>query len=513
MRKIFVIVVFLGLVFCLFGQKRIKLGVEAMDKEQYALAIDYFESQIRRTPKKKSVVAKASYYSGYCNKKLSLPDNAVVNFLNAVKHSYDDPLVYLYLGESYQMIRKYDSALIYYEKFQKCMPEHKLADKGIESIKYTFEMLENPTRYEVKIKGKFNSGEYDFCPFFEVRNNKKIYFTSTRYAPTHVSISPESGEYCSNLFYSEKNKDGRWTDPVIVPGLVNTNDEEGAACLNHKSSNLYFTRCKYDKLHDKGCRIFVAKRVGSYWGQIKEVEIPGIPENISIGHPAISNDELTLYFVADSLLGGLGGKDIYKVTRIKKNQPFGAPQNLGDFINTEADEVHPYIRTNGDLYFSSDGHPGMGGLDIFKAHYIDGIKYDIENMGSPVNSSHDDFGIVFMGMKEEGFLTSRRIGGMGKTDLYHFVLPEITFTVSGTVWNKYSNETVANVDIQIMTDDYVLVNTKTTNKFGMYELDLEPEKNYILYFKYKDYKVEKAFVNTKSLDDSKHFVRDVFLKK
>ena len=513
MAKTLSIVLLVVLSITCFAQKRMKMGIAAMEQEQFAKAIEYFDAQIQRSPRKKHIVAEAAFNAGYCYKKLSLPQNASKYFQKAVQNNYEDPIVYLYYGESLQMLQKYDSALLYYEKFKQFAPNHKLANKGVESIKYTFEMLENPTRYEVKIRGVFNSGEYDFCPFFEARNNKKVYFTSTRYAPTHVTISPESGEFCSNIFYSEMNKDGRWSDPVIVPGLVNTSDEEGAACLNHKSSNLYFTRCKYDKDFDKGCRIYVAKKVGSYWGQIKEVDIPGIPDSISIGHPAISDDELSLYFVADSLLGGLGGKDIYRVTRLKKNMPFGPPQNLGDNVNTEADEVHPYIRSNGDLYFSSDGHPGMGGLDIFLAKHIDGASYKISNLGSPLNSSHDDFGIVFMGMKEEGYLTSRRIGGMGKTDLYHFILPEINFTVSGTVYDKYTNQPLNEVEINVMNQDYVLMDSQTTDEHGQYNIDLKPENNYIIYYKLPGFKVEKASVETKSLTDSKHFNRDIFLIK
>ncbi|MDD2386469.1 MAG: hypothetical protein PHP52_06760 [Bacteroidales bacterium] len=513
MYRLITIVIAITISISVSSQKMMNLGIDAMDREQFASAINYFDAQIRKTPKKKQIVAEAAFNAGYCCKKLSLPVRASDYFKKAILNNYENPIVYLYYGEALQMLQKYDTALVYYEKFKMLEPKHKLANKGIESIKYTFEMLNNPTRYEVKIRGVLNSGEYDYCPFFEARNNKKIYFTSTRYAPTHISISPESGDFCSNLFYSEMDKDERWSDPLIVPGLVNTNDEEGAACLNHKSSNLYFTRCKYDKNKDKGCRIFVAKRVGSYWGQIKEVEIRGIPDDISIGHPAISDDELSLYFVADSLLGGLGGKDIYKVTRLKKNLPFEPPQNLGDKVNTEADEAHPYIRSNGVLYFSSDGHPGMGGFDIFSAKHIDGANYKIQNLGSPINSSHDDFGIVFMGMKEEGFLTSRRIGGMGKTDLYHFILPEINYKVSGTVWNKYTNEAVPDVDIQVMNDEFILMDSQSTDKFGRYEIDLKPENNYIIYYKTLGYLVEKATVETKNLTDSKHFVRDVFLKK
>ncbi|HOZ31062.1 MAG TPA: hypothetical protein PLL66_09110 [Bacteroidales bacterium] len=505
-------------VFCcslqfLYSQKLVKSGDKALEREQYSQAIEYYQTQLNKNRNGKHLIAEVSYKIGYCYKKLSLPEMSSEYFKTAIKNNYEDPIVYLHYGEALQMLQKYDSALIQYEIFKELAPEHKLANKGIESIEFTFESLSNPSRYEVKIYGVLNSGEYDYCPFYEVRNKKKIYFTSTRYAPTHVSISPESGEYCSNLFYSEQDKDGKWSDPIIVPGLVNTSDEEGAACLNHKSSNLYFTRCKYDKNLDKGCRIYVAKRVGSYWGQIKEVDIPGIPTEISIGHPAISDDELTLYFVADSLLGGLGGKDIYKVVRERKNQPFGPPQNLGDYINTEADEVHPYIRSNGDLYFSSDGHPGMGGFDIFRAKYISGTKYNLFNPGSPINSSHDDFGIVFIGMKEEGFLSSRRIGGMGKTDIFHFVLPELNFTVSGTIYNHKTNEVMPNVDIQVMNDEYVLMDTQLSDENGYYEIDLIPENNYIIFYKAKGYNVEKTSVDTKSLTESKHFTRDIFFNK
>lgn len=513
-KSIFFFVIFLLPVLC-FSQKKIKLGDDALKDEQFYQAINYYSDYINNSKKiNNHILADLSFKIGYCYKKLSYPELASAYFKQSIDNKYEDPMVNYYYGESLQMLQKYDSALYYFEKFKELSPHHKFADKGIESITFTHAALKNPTRYQVKIVGALNSGEFDYCPFFEARNNRKIYFTSTRYAPNHVTISPESGDFCSNLFYSEQNKDGRWSTPSLVPGLINTQNEEGAACLNRKSNNIYFTRCQHEKNIDKGCRIYVARKIGNAWGQVQEVEIPGIPDNISIGHPAISDDELTLYFVADSLLGGYGGKDIYKVVRDRKNMAFSPPQNLGPVINTEEDEVHPYVRSNGDLYFSSDGHIGMGGFDIFRAKYIGGTSYEVENLGSPMNSSHDDFGIAFMGMREEGFLSSWRIGGMGKTDIFHFVLPEIKFTVSGKTWDKKTNKPVPYVDIQVMNDEYVLMDTQTSNESGEYEIDLKPENNYIIYFKAQEYNVvEKAQVETKNLTDTKHFTRDIFFEK
>ncbi|MDL2262492.1 hypothetical protein LJC11_03200 [Bacteroidales bacterium OttesenSCG-928-I21] len=490
-----------------------KLGNQAFSQKQYYQAISYYSNYVDKKTTNKPYFAEAAYKIGYCYKELSYPEMAVKYFAQAIEKKYEDPIVYYYYGEVLQMCQQYEKALENYEIFKKLSPEHKLADKGIESINFIYSTLSKPTRYEVKIVGALNSGEFDYCPFFEARTNKKLYFTSTRYAPNHVTINNESGDFCSNLFFSEQNKDGRWSTPVLVPGQINTLNEEGAACLNRKSNNIYFTRCNHESAPEKGCRIYVAKKTGSTWSNVQEVEIKGIPDEISIGHPAISDDELTLYFVANSLLGGYGGKDIFKVVRERKNQPFNLPQNLGSSINTEYDEIHPYIRSNGDLYFSSNGHIGMGGVDIFRAKHIKGSLYEVENLGSPLNSSHDDFGIVFMGMREEGFLSSWRLGGMGKTDLFHFVLPEIKFTVSGKTWNKYTNEHIPFVDIQVMNDEYILMDSQSTNEFGEYEINLKPDNNYIIYFKTEGFGVEKAEVSTKNLSETKHFNRDIFFKK
>lgn len=507
-------VIFIILLFSLdaFSQRNMRKAEAAMELNHYSEAIDYYKSQLNRRRNKQEVISKANYKIGYCYLRLSLPEKAESYFKLAIESGFSKPEIYFYYGQTLQMQQQYFEALQQYEILEEKYPGNKLAKRGIASVNYSFEMLREPTRYEVNIVAKLSSGESDYSPFFEQRNYRTVYFTSTRFSNMHDIDNPESGDFNSNIYYAEKNRQGGWENPKILPGFVNTENEEGAACLNLRSSNLYFTRCKYDKKNDTGCRIYMAKKSGRFWGRVEKVEIPGIPKNVSIGHPAISNDELALYFSADKLPVNYGGKDIYKVKRERRNHNFGNPINLGPEINTEGDEMYPHIRRNGVLYFSSNGHPGMGGLDIFKAIKSNG-SYKVENMGSPINSSHDDFGIVFMGYKEEGFLSSRRHRGMGKTDIFHFILPEKVFSISGTVYDNMTMEKINNVEIQIMDEEFKLVELIYSDKHGNYYTEIEPQTEYTIRFNAEGYKKETVNIDTRNITDSKDFKRDIFLNK
>ncbi len=494
------------------AQRSMRKGDEALRMLHYYEAISNYESQLNKRRNSNEIIAEANYKIGYCYYKLSLPEVALNYFEKSIEYNFSDPLVHYYYGQTLQMNQQYYEALMEYEKFKDMDPANELAYIAIESINFAFEMLREPSRYEVSIVARLSSPESDYSPFFEQRNYRRVYFTSTRYTETGISGNPESGDYPSNIFVADIDRNNRWMDPVLLPGNVNTTDEEGAASLNFRSSNLYFTRCTYDKRRGSACRIYVARKSGSMWGRVTELNIPGIPSHVSIGHPAISDDELTLYFVSDGLPVNYGGKDIYVVTREKRNQDFGAPRSLGPIINTAGDEMYPHIRRNGDLYFASNGHPGMGGLDIFKAIIRDNT-YEVINLGSPINSSHDDFGIVFMGNREEGFLSSRRSRGMGKTDLFHFVLPEMRLSLSGTIQDDMSLEKIENVEIQIMNDENIIIETHFTDKFGRYNIFLEPEMNYIINYISEDYKTNTIKIDTRNIEDSKDFRRDVFLNQ
>lgn len=494
------------------AQRLVKKGDEALQVLHYYEAISNYESQLNKRRNSNETIAEVNYKIGYCYLKLSLPEIARSYFEKAIEYNFSNPLLHYYYGKTLQMNQQYYDALMEYEKFKELDRGNELALTAIESINYSFEMLREPTRYEVNIVARLSSPESDYSPFFEQRNYRKVYFTSTRFTETGIGANPESGDFPSNIFVAEIDRNGNWTDPVILPGNVNTSEEEGAASLNFRSSNLYFTRCTYHKKRDKGCRIFLARKSGSMWGRVVEINILGIPDHVSIGHPAISDDELTLYFAAEGLPVNYGGKDIYVVHREKRNQDFGVPMNLGPIINTSGDEMYPHIRRNGDLYFSSNGHPGMGGLDIFKAIKTDN-SFDVINLGSPINSSHDDFGIVFMGNREEGFLSSRRLRGMGKTDLFHFVLPEMRLSLSGTVQDDMTLEKIENVEIQIMNDEMLLIETHYTDKNGAYKIFLEPEMHYIINYISEHYKAESINIDTRNIEDSKDFRRDVFLNQ
>jgi len=214
----------------------------------------------------------------------------------------------------------------------------------------------------------------------------------------------------------------------------------------------------------------------------------------------------------DSMLGGYGGKDIYKVTRERKSRAWSAPQNLGPDINTDKDDCFPYLRKNGLLYFASDGHNSMGGLDIFEAENNGPASWDVRNLGSPMNSPADDFGIVFRDDKAEGFFTSRRRGGVGKSDIYHFERQGIEASVSGTVYDKMTNKTVEDVRVELCDQDGNVIESMKSDSSGNYNFTLKKNKIYQIYFRLQPYIPASQRISTNKLIKSKTFNKDVFLE-
>ncbi len=495
-----------------FSQRYLEKGDEAFEREQFKLAIDNYQKQYDRSEKSRKTRAEVSYKMALAYMKLSESEQAIKHFNNAINYNFKDNNLYFDLSEAYLQYEEFDQAIVALETYRKEVPDDPRTDMAIERIHTTLEALENPNSYDVKIFALINSGELDFCPFYGYKDYDKLYFTSSRSVIDNPDINQESGELFTDIYEMDRdNRTDAWSVPRKSLGMVNTEFDEGAASLNRRYNVLYFTRCEFDPKTDQACRVYTAKRRSQHWSEVRVLEIPGIPEGISIGHPAISEDELTLYFVADSMLGGYGGKDIYKVTRERKSHDFGAPQNLGPDVNSDKDDCFPYIRANGVLYFASQAHGSIGGLDIFKAEQLGPSSYKVESMGVPINSPADDFGIVFKDEVEEGYFTSRRRGGVGKSDIYHFTLPELTADLSGIVWSRMDNTTLSGVKVSLMSQDGKLIESCLTNEAGEYKFHLKPGFLYQVYFEKDPFLPESIRVSTKEIESPVKIKKEIFL--
>ena len=226
----------------------------------------------------------------------------------------------------------------------------------------------------------------------------------------------------------------------------------------------------------------------------------------TLAHPSISPDGKYLFFVSDAM-GGYGGKDIYRARAIGND--FGPIENLGPQINTEGDEVFPYVRDSVTLYFASDGHPGMGGLDLYKATRTPDGKWEIENMQTPINSAADDFGITFAGKKETGFFSSNRNDARGNDHLFSFDLPSITVQIEGIV-SDADEYPIEDAVIRIVGKDGL--NEKVmAKKDGSYKVELKRNNSYVMMASARGYLNQNFELVTSAEEKNETYIVDFFL--
>ncbi|NQU87368.1 MAG: OmpA family protein, partial [Mariniphaga sp.] len=296
----------------------------------------------------------------------------------------------------------------------------------------------------------------------------------------------------------------KWGEPKLIDQnfVINSGDEEGASALTNDGSQMYFTRCRYDKFQNLGSEIYSSTQSKGSWSMPVRVDLFG--DSITVAHPALAADG-TLYFVSDKP-GGFGGKDIWKATGT--GGAFMEPVNLGPQINTEGDEMFPFMRGNEELYFSSNYHIGMGGLDIFKAVVDDNGNWMVENVGSPVNSPGDDFGISFVDEENKGMFSSNRKGSRSD-DLYSFVIPPKIFEITGEVFDKETGNHINNASVRIIGTDGTSLKIRAQG--GKFDYKLNPETEYIIAAFDDGYLNDKVLESTIGLEDSKEFIIDLYL--
>ena len=512
-----------------FGQRRKSPASDAdatFDKHQYSVAIDKYKKALKKVKKDKEEKSRITYQMAECFRLTENYKRAEAYYKRLVKHDYEkrNPEVILHLADMLKMNGKYDESIEFYDKYAELVPDDPRGKKGAESAAQIKDWIENPSKYEVSNVRKINSREADFAPAFYNNTYQEIIFTSTREGSTGKEEDKWTGQSFSDLYVAKKDKNGEWSAPVLLDKgdknedgndkTINTKANEGAATLNTKFRKIYFTRCPNTPRRESGCQIYTATRTGRKWGNIKMLDIRGIDTLSTIGHPTVSEDELTIYFSGD-LKNSFGGKDIYMAKREAKSKPFGRPVNLGDMINTQGDELFPFLRNDSTLYFASDGHGGMGGLDIFIVKKDTSGKWgQPQNLKYPVNSTMDDFAIVFHPEEEWGFLSSNRKGTRGKEDIWYFIEPPLIFTLSGTVKDDRTLFFVEGADVKLVGSNGISVTTKTNDK-GFYSFtasQIKPNVTYEIIVSKPDFFKEKTTITTVGVEFSKDFEKNFVLK-
>lgn len=400
--------------------------------EYYAASINYKKSYSRCSPKERDKRAVRAFMMGECYRRMGYTQKAIAAYQNAIRYNIPDSLVYLHIARQQLKVGQYKPASQNFAKFLELNPESELARNGLLSCELGPQWKATPNQYQIKKEALFNSRRSDYSPLLMGEDADQLLLSSTRKESKGDDISGITGVKFGDLFFSKKNEQGKWQPVDVIEGELNTEYDEGAPCLSPDGKTMYFTRCSSDPDYPRYAEIWKSQRSDASWGKPTKCEITR-DTLTSYAHPAVSPDGQWLYFVSD-MSGGEGGLDIWR-TRIVDGD-FVGMENVGRPINTAGDEMFPTFRPNGDFYFSSDGHPGMGGLDIFVA-YEDSVRGTIiENLQSPLNSSADDFGMTFEPVHNKGFYSSSRNDGKGWEHIFSFECPEIIQTVTGWVYEK-----------------------------------------------------------------------------
>ena len=502
----------------LYAQRRnpAKNADLAFGRKQYTEAADRYKKAYRRVRrKKKDERNRISFQLGECYRLIGLTKRAEPYYKRLLKTDYPNthPEVYLDLAETYKMNEKYKDAIEMYEIYAQKVPEDPRGPLGVETTSLISEWIENPSRYEVTLLKKVNSTkDSDFGACWTNSNFNEIIFTSNREAATGKDKDGITGQEFADFFVSKQDRKGEWSTPVLADEAENINTEasEGTPFMNSKYTKLYFTRCQNGAHRKNGCQIMVAGKSGGSYSEAHPVEIAGVDTLDIVGHPTLTSDEVIMYFAAE-LRGGFGEKDIWVAMRDNANEPFRRPFNLGERINTAGNEVFPFLRNDTTLYFSSDGHGGMGGLDVFVSTMDTAGNWgEPRNLKYPINSIGDDFSIVFHPSQECGFLSSSRGNTRGVDNIYYFEEPTIHFTFSGTVKDAKTKQLVSNANVRMVGSDGSSLSTRTNDKgfFNFSESQMNKNTTYDITIDKDNYFTLSAQETTIGLEFSKDFEKE-----
>ena len=477
------------------GDKYYALG------EYYDAATQYKKAYSATSAKDRDDRGKRALKMAECYRRLNYTQKAVAAYNNAIRYKQTDSLTFLYLGQQLMKTGNYKEAAKAFQRMLDSVPQCQQAQIGLKSATSAPKWKEQGSQYTVKKENFFNSRRADYSPMLAGDNNDQLFFTSTRNQAQGDELSGITGTKNGDIFVSVKDEKGKWTKPEAVQGELNTEYDEGACAFTPDSKTMYLTQCLADPSYPRFATICKSNRADASWSKVTTEALTKDTLS-SYAHPAVSPDGEWLYFTSD-MPGGMGGYDIWRVRRGGKSM--GGVENVGTPINSEGDEMFPTFRPNGDLYFSSDGHPGMGGLDIFIAKPDSlGNGWTLEHPGYPLNSQGDDFGMTFEGLHNRGFFSSNRGDAKGWDHIYSFVNPEIIQTVKGWVYEKDGYELPSALVYMVGNDG---TNRKLNVKGdGSFVQEIKPDVDYVFLGTCKGYLNHKEQLRVEKPTESEEYV-------
>lgn len=488
---------------------RIKKANRKYEMGEYFAAAPLYRKVIPKVPAKdKETRGELSYKMGNCYRLINDNTRAESAYRNAVRYKYrDEDDLYLFYAEVLRKTKKYKEARTNYLRYLEKDSTNTWASNGLISCDSARVWEKLPAQYSVKKEDAMNWRRTDFSPAVSDEDGKTVYFTSSRNnAATGKKNSAITGIRNNDIFLIKKNSKDKWEDPTPLSEEINTEFDEGACSFSPDGRTMYFTRSRTAIGETIGTEIYYSARSGGEWTTPKQIKLFA-DSTISVAHPCLAPSGNQLYFVSDAP-GGLGEKDIWRAQKITDLE-WDTPENLGSEINTPGNEMFPTFGKDGTLYFSSDGHPGLGALDIFKAKQTNENGWEIENMRAPINSENDDFGMTFIGRTNRGYFSSNRKEPKGWDKIYRFEEPLIEFVLTGKVLDN-ENQAVEDAVIRIVGDDGT--NTKLrVKKDGSYKFNLEKGVNYVMQASARGYLNEKGELSTFNLSKTKSFQNDFHL--
>ena len=452
------------------AEQAVKKGDRFYELGEYFDAATQYRKAYSQTPtKERALRGQRALKMADCYRRINYSQKAIAAYNNAIRYKQSDSLTHLYLAQQLMKNGSYKEAAKQFQEFLDSLPNDdsefsiinsQLAKTGLKSAQQAPEWKKQGSDYTVKRENFFNSRRADYSPMLAGEENNQLFFTSTRNQAKGDELSGITGTKNGDIFVSQKDDKGKWQRPEAIDSELNSDFDEGVCSFTPDGRTMYLTQCKTDPDYPRYATIMTSSRSDASWSKATELKLTR--DTLStFAHPAVSPDGQWLYFCSN-MPGGLGGYDIWRVRLTTSGA--GGVENVGAPINTPGNEMFPTFRPNGDLYFSSDGHEGMGGLDIYIAKPIESLElridnddmpessnaadkgnqnsqlsilnYKIEHPGYPLNSQGDDFGMTFEGLKNQGYFSSNRGDGKGWDHIYSFYNPEIIQTVTGWVYEQ-----------------------------------------------------------------------------